>query len=69
MRINVETLLFDLNCFLWENPDWSKADVVMEATQGGRIYARRPLHGKGFDITWEEKDIYVCPTRRPENSI
>jgi len=69
VRVSVESLRHHLDVFLWENPGWGKCDVVMEATQGGRIYARRPIHGKGFNITWEEKDIYVCPTRRPEDSI
>ena len=69
MRISVESLRHHLDVFLCENPDWDKCDVVMEATQGGRIFARKPVHGKGFDITWEERDIYVCPTRRPEDSI
>ena len=69
MRISVENLSHHLDVFLWENPGWGRCDVVMEATQGGRIFARKPIHGKGFDITWEERDIYVCPTRRPEDSI
>ena len=69
MRISVESLRHHLDVFLWENPEWANCDVVMEATQGGRVFARMPVHGKGFDITWEEKDIYVCPTRRPEDSI
>ena len=30
MRLKVENLFFDLNVFLWENPDWAKADVVVE---------------------------------------
>ena len=61
MRLTVENLRFDLDVFLWENPDWAKADVVVEYTSGGRVYARRPLPAKGkhpFDIQWEEKVIY-----------
>ena len=60
MRLKVENLFFDLNVFLWENPDWAKADVVVEYENGGRVYARRvkkPV--KGLNIEWEEKDIYV----------
>jgi hypothetical protein len=60
MRLKVETLLFDLNVFLWENPGWAKADIVVEYENGGRIYARRVKQPvKGFDIEWETKDIYV----------
>ena len=60
MRLKVETLFFDLNVFLWENPGWAKADIVVEYENGGRVYARRVKQPvKGFDIEWEEKDIYV----------
>ena len=64
MRLKVETLLFDLNCFLWENPDWGKADIVIEYENGGRVFARRAKtrggYGKHpFNIEWEEKDIYL----------
>lgn len=69
MRLTVENLRHHLDVFLWENPDWADCAVVMEEVQGGRVFARKANHGKGFDITWEEKDIYVCPTRRPEDDI
>jgi len=60
VRLKVETLFFDLNVFLWENPGWAKADIVVEYENGGRVYARRVKQPvKGFDIEWEEKDIYV----------
>jgi len=64
MRLKVENLFFDLNVFLWENPDWAKADVVVEYENGGRVFARRAKkrggYGKNpFNIEWEEKDIYV----------
>ena len=68
VRVSVENLAHHLDVFLWENPGWGGCDVVMEATQGGRIYARMPVHGKNFDITWKERDIYVCPTRQSEDS-
>ena len=59
MRIKVETLKHELDVFMWENPDWCEAEVVMEFEQGGRIYARRVKQPvKNFDIQWEEKLIY-----------
>ena len=67
MRLKVETLLFDLNCFLWENPDWAKADIVIEYENGGRVFARRAKksHGKNpFNIEWEEKDIYLDQAKK-----
>lgn len=68
MRIKVETLRHELDVFMWENPDWAEAEVVMEFEQGGKIYARRVLKtGKNpFNIQWEEKLIYEDITiRRP----
>jgi hypothetical protein len=41
----------------------------MEEVQGGRVFARKANHGKGFDITWEERIIYEPLTRQPEDSI
>ena len=59
MRIKVETLKHELDVFMWENPDWCEAEIVMEFEQGGRIYARRVKQPvKNFDIQWEEKLIY-----------
>ena len=69
MRLTVENLQHYLNVFLWENPDWADCAVVMEEVQGGRVYARKANHGKGFDITWEERTIYEPATGRPEDSI
>jgi len=60
MRLKVENLFFDLNVFLWENPDWAKADVVVEYENGGRVYARRVKKPtKGLNVEWETKDIYI----------
>lgn len=59
MRIKVETLKHELDVFMWENPDWCEAEIVMEFEQGGRIFARRVKQPvKNFDIQWEEKLIY-----------
>ena len=58
MRLKVEDLLFDLNCFLWENPGWGKADVVVEYENGGLVYARKVVGRKNFDLQWEERIIY-----------
>ena len=63
MRIKVETLKHELDVFMWENPDWCEAEIVMEFEQGGRIFARRVkksggLGPKPFNIQWEEKLIY-----------
>lgn len=69
MRIKVETLRHCLDVFLWEHPEWAKSDVVVENTNGGRVFARRPIRGKGFDITWEELTIYEDKARRmPDDS-
>jgi len=69
MRLTVENLRHHLDVFLWENPDWADCAVVMEEVQGGRVYARKANHGKGFDITWEERTIYEPVTRQSEDSI
>ena len=69
MRLTVDALRHYLDVFLWENPDWADCVVVMEEVQGGRVYARKAHHGKGFDITWEERTIYEPITGRSEDSI
>lgn len=69
MRLTVDALRHYLDVFLWENPDWADCAVVMEEVQGGRVYARKANHGKGFEITWEEKVIYEPVTRRSEDNI
>jgi|GEM_PF-3968598 hypothetical protein len=69
MRLTVDALRHYLDVFLWENPDWADCAVVMEEVQGGRVYARKANHGKGFDIAWEERIIYEPATGRPEDSI
>ena len=63
MRLKVETLRHELDVFLWENPDWAEAEIVVEYEQGGKIYARRAKKSGGygknpFNIQFEEKIIY-----------
>lgn len=59
MRLKVETLKHELDVFMWENPDWCEAEIVIEDVRGGKIYARRVKQPvKNFDIQWEEKIIY-----------
>ena len=58
MRLSVESLRHHLDVFLWEHPDWDTAQVVIEYEAGGRVYARRVKTTKGFDLEWEELEIY-----------
>lgn len=55
MRITVDNLSHYLDVFLWEFPDWNTAQVVVD---GGRVYARRVKTTKGFNVEWEELEIY-----------
>lgn len=72
MRLKVETLKHELDVFMWENPDWCEAEIVVEYEHGGKIYARRVKKTGGygpkpFNIQWEEKLIYEDISIRRSN--
>lgn len=60
MRIKVETLRHELDVFMWENPEWSDAQIVInKSTITARKAIRRERLGpQPFNIQFEEKVIY-----------